>query len=176
VSNPAPYGKRSREGFTLVEVIAVVIILSVLSSAVVPMFSGSMRNLRRTSSLDHVENMIKFAHERAIMGGVEHRFYMDVDKSMYWVAYLDGFDSQSTKIFLPLAERFGEVQLLPDGMTFERPKARQDRQLNAYFVAFYGSGACDDARVTVHDTIRNKTITIETNGRLGQFDIEGRDE
>src|SRR5262245_37750606 len=76
-------------GFTLMELIVVVIVIAVISSAVIPMFADSLRSLRRQRYIDDFTTALKFAQERAISGSVEHRVYIDDKANTFWVERLD---------------------------------------------------------------------------------------
>jgi prepilin-type N-terminal cleavage/methylation domain-containing protein len=169
--------RRAEAGFTFLELVAVMIILAVLTSAVVPMFHDSIVNLRKESAIENVIASMKYAHERAILNSVESRFVVDIENNQYWVVIFKELDKDNEPVFEPLSDAAGRKHTLPATLEFERPKARRLKGEDIYFVAFYPGGACDVAEVRlrdVQDRVR-RSITIETEGRLGQFDVKGLD-
>lgn len=208
------YRVRERSGYTLLELVVVMIILAILTSAIVPIFGESIKRLRRDGALDGLIASMKYAHERSIMDSVEYRFYMDDDKNCYWLESWqqekkqdsDQGPGQTTALsatqdpgqaggqapqqntsqkeredqrkwsFKPVAEPLGQKQNLPDSMEMQPPIARKDKDRHAFYIAFYPGGACDVAEVKVRLEDSGQTVTISTKGRLGQFDVKGRDE
>jgi len=168
--------RASEAGFTLLELVTVVLIISILSAAVVPMFGGSVRSMRVENALDQFIAVMKNAHERAVIEMVEHRFYIDYDNNVYWVEKLAGYDEDQEKIFKPASEEYGRKTGMRVGLELKRPRARRDRDRDAYFIAFYPGGAVDEATVRIDHDETSRRIRIETKGRLGQFEISGEDQ
>ena len=157
-------------GFTLIELIVVMTIIALLTAAVVPMYQGSLTRVLQDRATRDFVAYLKYAQERAITDATEYRFYFRDEQRDYWVMRLDKVEA-GEKHFVYLDEGAAEVKQLPEGIEFERPKARFDKDLEAHFVAFYGTGACDYATIKL-ETGDGDRIVLETKGRLGRFEVK----
>ncbi len=157
-------------GFTLIELIVVMTIIALLTAAVVPIYQGSLTRIREDRATRDFVAYLKYAQERAITDGTEYRFYMREESREYWVMR-QHIDEEGEKQFAYLDEGPVEVKQLPEGIEFERPKARFDKDREAHFVSFYGTGACDYATIKM-ETADGDELELETKGRLGRFEVK----
>ena len=80
-------GRRRREGFTLIEILAVVIILGLLMALILPgIGAGGMRSLRKQG--DRVAATLELARQRAIVTGKPHRVALDLERGSFGVEWL----------------------------------------------------------------------------------------
>lgn len=156
-------------GFTLIELIVVMTIIALLTAAVVPIYQGSLTRIQEDRATRDFVAYLKYAQERAITDGTEYRFYLQEESRQYWIMRLQSVED-GEKVFTDPDEGPVEVKGLPEGVTFERPKARYDKDREAHFVSFYGSGACDYATITMK-TADGDDLELETKGRLGRFEV-----
>jgi len=161
---------RRSNGFTLMELIVVMTIIALLTAAVVPLYQGSLTRVRQDRATRDFVAYMKYAQERAITDGTEYRFYFRDEQRDYWVMRLDKVEA-GEKHFVYPEDGAVEVKQLPEGIEFERPKARRDKDREAHFVAFYGTGACDYATINL-ETGSGDEIVLETKGRLGRFEAK----
>jgi type II secretory pathway pseudopilin PulG len=145
-------------------------IIALLTAAVVPLYQGSLTNVRQDRAIRDFVAHMKYAQERAITDGTEYRFYFREEQRDYWVMRLDKVEA-GEKLFVYPDEGAVEVKQLPEGIEFERPKARFDKDREAHFVAFYGTGACDYATIKL-ETADGDEVILETKGRLGRFEAK----
>ena len=156
-------------GFTLLELIVVLSILTIITSAVVPVFSSSMATIQLRSAQNNFVSTLVFVQERAVSESLEYRLYIDDDEGCYWVMALEGFEDDE-EVFSQVESSFGQVQYLPAFMKIDRLKAREDRARRAKFIGCYPNGACDRASFILQDTRgRDRRIEIETLGSLGKI-------
>lgn len=185
-------GRYGRSGFTLMELIVVVLIIGVIMSAVVPMFRGSLIALKQDSAVDEFLALMKYAHERAVMQGVEYRLYIDDRDHAFWIEAVeipepeeraeegDGEGESAPpklavvdpSVFVRIDGPFGRTNSLPEPLQFADLRTRTDGERDLHYVAFHPSGACDDAKVAIEDRQARKRTTVDTGGRIGQFDVE----
>jgi len=143
--------------------------IALLTAAVVPLYQGSLTRARQGRATRDFIAYLKYAQERAITDSTEYRFYFREEQRDYWVMRLDKVEA-GEKRFAYLDEGVVDVKHLPEGIKFERPKARFDKDRDAHFVAFYGSGSCDYATIKFETGTGDK-IVLETKGRLGRFEV-----
>lgn len=157
-------------GFTLIELIIVMTFIALISAAVIPIYQGSLTRIQKDRATRDFIAYMKYAQERAITDATEYRFYISDKDNAFWVMRLDKREGDEKEFAYP-DEGASEVKYLPESVTVEKAKARRDKDRDARFIAFYGSGACDYATITLEDEEGNQ-IKLETKGRLGQFEVE----
>jgi prepilin-type N-terminal cleavage/methylation domain-containing protein len=157
-------------GYTLIEVILVLTIMSLMMAAVVPLYQGSLTWARRDRAVRDVLAALKYAQERAIADSTEYRFYLNGDNGEFWLMRFKALDKRE-KVFEPLDEAAGEVARLPESVRVERTKAAYDKKRDAHYIAFYPNGACDYASIEL-EYDRRSGVKISTKGRLGRLDVE----
>lgn len=161
---------RTRDGFTLIELIVVMTIIALMTAVVVPMYQGSLTYVQRDRAVRDFVAHMKYAQERAITDSTEYRFYFREEQRDFWVMRLASMKGDE-KEFAYLDEGATEVRHLPETVHLDDPKARFDRDREANYVAFYASGACDYAKIVL-ESDDDTRITLETKGRLGQFKVK----
>jgi len=167
---PAPRNRQAISGYSLMEMIVVMTIISLITAGVVPIFQGTLTRIRGDRASRDFVALLKFAQESSITETREYRFYMNHEKGTYWLMRA-AVDEDGDRIFERVADGYGVERRLPQGISIERPKARRDRKERAHFVAFYASGACDYATITIEDD-DGDGVDIRTKGRLGQFEVK----
>jgi len=81
-----------------------------------------------------------------------------------------GITGSGDKVFETADQSDGGRRVLPEHVSFQGSRARQDRRSDAHYIAFYSTGACDYATVRLNRE-EDTTVVIETKGRLGQFEV-----
>lgn len=75
---------RARGGFTLIEILAVVLILVLIASVVLPRMSVAVRQVEIDSGRQ-LAATLDFAREKAVALGRAHRVVIDFEQSRYWI-------------------------------------------------------------------------------------------
>jgi len=150
------------------ELIIVLTLVAIITAAVVPMYSGSLSSVHADYSLRDIVALLKYAQERAVTDTTGYRFYLDPEQGEYWLMRLTNVDGEL--LFEEVTERQAERRTLPEYLQMETPKAFEDPDLNAYFIEFFPSGACDIGRIELTKD-DNTLIRIETGGKLGQIKV-----
>jgi prepilin-type N-terminal cleavage/methylation domain-containing protein len=84
VSPAAERSRRSRGGFTLIEIMAVVLILLLIAAVVIPRVSL----IASQAALDDAKQLaaaLDFTREKALALGRAHRLVLDLDHGQYWI-------------------------------------------------------------------------------------------
>ena len=82
----------SSQGFTLVEVLIVLTIIVLLSTAAAPSFKGFSTSSRLKSDVHAVRDLLGFARDTAITEHVPYFVVFDLDANQYWLADSETFD------------------------------------------------------------------------------------
>jgi len=170
-------GHRSHAGFTLIEIVAVVMIIGFISALVLPglPFSGGSR--RHDEALN-VASHLELARQRAIMTNKIHRVLIDVDNNSYRVEWFlrrsgsDEFDNIANQQralwegnldsvlrpplgefgYEPIPTRFGNTSVLSEPFYFDGVET-SDGWLDEGLVAvvFDRDGTTDEAQIVITD-------------------------
>ena len=163
---------REKAGFTFLELLVVVTLLSILSAAVVPLYGASMAGLRLRSVQNDFISLLSFVQERAVVESREYRLYLNESEGSYFVMYLAEHDGRR-KIFEYVEGDFGVEQFLPEYIKLDKVKAREDRDVRMHYIACFPNGACDRATIAIQDTrSRSRRVEISTLGSLGKFEVK----
>ncbi len=81
-------GTRQCAGFTLIEMLAVVALIGLLAAFVAPNL-GAVRDRYLGRQALQLASQLEFARQRAVMTGVPHRLWIDVDESTYRIEWLE---------------------------------------------------------------------------------------
>ncbi len=163
--------RRARQGFTLIELIVVMIIIATITASVMPVFQGSMSTTEANRAVRDLVSTMKYAQSRAVTDAVEFRVYIDVEKNGYWIMRL-AKEEFGDKYFERLGDQDGEFALLPRSLEFDRVDTMEDRAHDAHYIAFYPGGGSDIAEVKIRQRDdRTQSYDIRTKGTLGNIEF-----
>ncbi len=160
---------RRAGGFTFLELVVVVALLTIITAAIVPLYGASMGAMKRRAARGDLVATIQYLQELSIRQSRELRLHLDKDTGNYWATgWVAGIDEDAT--YMPLADTaLGETRQLPDSLQFGRVTARRDRG-GSYYITFYPNGASDAARIQLNGRKGDeKDIEIEITGALGEI-------
>lgn len=123
---------RRDEGFTLFELIVVLVILGALAALAAPSFSRTIVSARLRASASEVRSALARARSLAVAGARERSVVFDLEKGEY------GLDNEATRRGFPDPIRLGGVRL--SGEPVERGDA---------VVRFFPDGTAEEAEVSV---------------------------
>lgn len=179
---------RRRNGFTLVELLAVMLILAMLAAIVIPGLSIlGARPLR--AQAENLASDLEFARVRSVLLGVPHRVVIDLDGGAWRVEWLvteaealgqevktesspgGGFDPRrrldlsaprgETPQYHPVPENRGTTSVLEDELTFSRIDTSQGPvNRGTVAVGFERDGTADPVRVILADA-RGHVVAVE---------------
>lgn len=161
-----------RQGFTLMELIVVLSILTAMSLSVMPAFKGALDNIKKEGAIDDLVAAMQLAQSNAINQGVIHRVYLNKEESTYWTAHFTQLPNGDYG-YVPNDDNYGKPKSLPPELSFRKITARRDKSRDkAYYVAFYPTGARDEAKVSIRDeTNRWGGYELTTKGSITRIDI-----
>src|SRR6185295_259193 len=108
---------RRRGGFTLVELILVMIVIFTLATVVAPRFSDFFPSLQVRTSTEHLFAWARKARADAAVTGVRQRLVLDSSKRTYWIEY-EARPIKDPGKFTMLSGAWGE-ETLPEEIAFE---------------------------------------------------------
>src|SRR5436309_11781924 len=79
--------RSSRSGFTLVELILVMIVVFTLATIVAPRFSDFFPSLQVRKSTEHLMAWARKARADAALTGARQRLLLDIANKKYWIEY-----------------------------------------------------------------------------------------
>ena len=108
----------SRRGFTLLELIVVLLVLSVLFAMAAPSMSGFGAGRAAKQTASQIVSLSRWAREQAISEGRTYRLNFDAANQVYFVTAANGAMFEREPV------EFGRNFTVPDGvvLTFETPQ------------------------------------------------------
>ena len=139
---PASSPIRGRQGFTLIEIMAVVVIMAMVFAIGAPRLGNSKLRLL-TAEAEEIAASLDFARQRAVMTATPHRVFIDLEEGGYRIEWL----ATEEEAFAALAEEHESLQFggEEDGGGGEdapldlRPPARGEREFFPVSHRRYGS-------------------------------------
>jgi len=125
-------------GFTFVELIVVLFILSVIAALAAPSFSRTIVSARLRASASEVRSTLARARTLAIAGAAERAVVFDLEKGEY------GLDNEATRRGFPESVRLSGV--LFGG---ERGERGERVERGDAVVRFFPDGSAEEAEVSV---------------------------
>ncbi len=115
------FRRHTRKGFSLVEIILVVLILSVIAGLTIPNFSNTYKKFQLQRATRDLAYLMRFAQSRAIMKNLKVKLEFNSNLSEYWLlqqrkndALVDNIDGYEN-----LTGRFGKKNILSDKISIE---------------------------------------------------------
>jgi len=166
-----PFSPRCVGGFSLLELIIVLAMISIIAGMVAPMFGATMSSIQFRNARNDLIGLIQFVQEIAVRDSREYRVYLDKRENTYWVERLVEHKG-TTKVFEPVTEFWGQKTRLPDYVELTQIRARKSRGGNELYIGCYPNGASDVAKVTIQDKRRRgRLMRLEVSGALGRVDV-----
>ena len=157
-------------GFTLLELIIVMSLITMLAAAVIPVFNGTFSAIERDHAIRDFVSILRYAQERAIAEVCEFRVYLDTENNSYWLMKLASV-KKNEKTFEMLDERVGEKMFFPETLTIKSAKAKKDKELRLPFIAYYPNGACDEASVKFETSDKRRSVSVHTNSNKAHIEV-----
>jgi len=82
----------SNGGFTLIEIMLVLTLITILTSMMAPSLRGFAASIRLKTSAHAIRDMLNFARDMAITERTAYLVVFDLDRNRYWLASSETFD------------------------------------------------------------------------------------
>ena len=145
-----------RAGFTLTELILVVLIIAILVGISMPLFRRQFSDLELRNSCYNIAKLTSLAQQKAIGESKFFRINFDFEKRKYWL-----MASGDLGKFKRLKTRYGRIYSLPPGITI---KGNQSSFL------FYPNGRSQKIDLTVSSN--RSGFSLKSKGGLGHVKVE----
>lgn len=156
-----PSIQRSVAGFTLLELMAVIVIMAVVVGFSVPRFQRTFNHLQLQVFANDVARLLAYANQRAVTRGEVLRIHFDVEGRRYWLASVDE-SGESTRV----ASKLNRASSIPPTIFLE-PSGRE--------VNFYPDGRADRFEMAILDDQQEgyRLVTNVWTGRAKLMDANG---
>lgn len=153
----------SRCGFSLVEIILVVLILSVIAGLTVPNFNQTYKKIKLQKSADDLAYTMRYAQSRAIIKGLLVRLNWDVDTRNYWLEENKSSEDKEAS-FKRFSGRIGKKFNVPAGVSFET---------DCEHILFYPDGSIEKKHINVCSNSKCFVVSArEQRGHVNVFEIK----
>lgn len=181
---PAKQSNIHRHGYTLVELILVVLIIGLAAGMAVPNFIRSYKGAKLRTSARSIVMAHRFARSVAVLHQKSVAVYYYTEQNRIEVVSLKpaGVDEESVPSAEgePVTDYAVELELtrkLEDGVKIRAVEMEVEDQHDreAYWANYYPNGMCDAYRVNLLDE-QNRDLWIEVDPLSGKAVMEGLDD
>lgn len=149
---------QNKTGFTFLELVFVVLIMSVLTGISVPLFRKTYSNMQLVQSCSDLSGALNFARQNAILNRNEYRLVLNTDDSSFWIEY-KALEADKP-VFKKIEGKFGKIYYLPKNL-----KITADKNI----LTFYPNGRSDIITIVITNNL--KSYTFSTEGTAGYAKI-----
>lgn len=180
----------TRSGFTLVELILVVLIIAMASAIAVPSFVNSIKGARLRTSARKVVSTNKYARSMAVLRQQQVLLRYNFNRSQMEIAFMPARTEASTvDRLLESGELFGEAMETATEEQVDSARAEQTRKLeegvtiidftgvdgrgddSANWITYYPNGMCDAHSFRLLDS-RDQEVLVEVEAFTGDVVVE----
>ncbi len=163
--------RRSSSGFTLIELILVMIVIFTLATIIAPRFSDSFPSLQVRTSTERLFAWARKARADAAITGARQRVVMDSSKKKFWIE-LEARPIKEPGKFTKLSGAWGEAQL-PDEVSFETIDGPETDPTNSAlrYLEFRPDGTSSEATIIISNENGDRQ-TLRVEGATSKVYIE----
>jgi type II secretion system protein H len=134
---------RVRRGFTLLELIIVMVLLAIVLAIAAPSLRGFAAGRRTSDAASQILAMMNLARIQAISEGRRYKLDIDEQERCYQLTKQEG------GAFVELGNDHGQIFYLPEGVTFEIRTPEEGITTERTTIQFYPDGRNDEASIVV---------------------------
>lgn len=163
---------RTNRGFTLVEIMIVVIIVAVMFAVALPSLRGVNDNNRLRASVRELTNLMKYARTEAVFSGRTTEVFLDTEHHEFWLDLRRPVERGSEKKKGSMERRRG----LEKKVAFDAINAVEQNILKKGIIAvdFYPDGTASPTLISLKND-RETRYTVEVIRSTGQIEISKTD-
>jgi len=149
-----------RRGFTLIELVLVILFISIITALSTPLFRNTFSELELKNTTFNLSKIINYAQEMAIIDKASYKLNFDFDGGAYWLTKSYFVDRKQT--FTKLEGKYGRKFYFPDGLALTASKKE---------IVLYPDGRSDTAEISIVDKNgRGRSLKVASFG--SQVEIE----
>ncbi len=153
--------KTRKQGFTLVEIILVVVLLGIVAGLAFPDLSRVYDQFQLNQKVDNLAYLMRYAQSRAVIEGEKQRMVFTSDKRKYWLEEKVNDNEGVEEKYHRISGRLGRSFTLPRRMT---------ATVDGETALFYPDGTMDKIQITVcHKKYCRRVSTKKINGYVYVF-------
>ena len=160
--------QRRADGFTLLELIIVLIIIGISSALVVPRFIGGMGGLDLKAASGKVAASLRYARSQAVAQKTSYTAVFDLEQNRLTIRSENGGETEGDDTVDGGTEENSREKRydLPEGIFFRRVAEEGDRYVEddteRFAIGFYPSGASDGGEIVIiNDRERRYIVAID---------------
>ncbi|MCC6682019.1 MAG: GspH/FimT family pseudopilin, partial [Phycisphaeraceae bacterium] len=154
--------RKSKIGFTLVEILVVIVIISVLSGMIMPQLSGQRGSAEMRSAAIQLYTAARYAHEQAVLRSNTVRLLFDTIDNSYRIQVENPEAEDESEPFEDITTGPIKPTKLPDSLQFGslliEPVQRSVTPEIA--ICFYSDGSADPAAIEITDGRRSRSLLV----------------
>ena len=157
--------RRRHGGFTLIELILVMVVIFTLATIVAPRFSDSFPSLQVRTSTERLFAWARKARTDAALTGCRQRLLMDSAKKSFWIE-TEGRPLKEPGKFQKLSGAWEAVQL-PDEILFELIEGSETNPTNSAirYLEFRPDGTSTEATIILSNETGREDLRDENGDR-----------
>jgi prepilin-type N-terminal cleavage/methylation domain-containing protein len=157
-----------QSGFTLLELVVVVTILSVVCALALPALGDGLRRWRLQGAVQEVATILKFARNQSVAGRASVQVVLDRSRNVYW---LDSPENGLQSTLDEVLEKGIRLYAMPAGIRLgEITVAGSDPGVERLGILFFPRGNSTGADVEVRDE-KGRTYRISVDSMTGHARI-----
>lgn len=165
-----------QRGFTLMELMIVVVIIAVMMAVILPSLRGVAENNRLRGSVRELMSLMKYARSEAVFNARTTEVFLDTEKRQYWLD-LRTPDPKTGK-YNPKGKRttMERKRTLENDVWFGNVEAQNNNIIDGGIIAidFYPDGSASPSLITVKNT-KEVNYTLEVLKSTGMIEMNQGD-
>jgi len=153
--------KLKKSGFTLIELVLVILLVSIITALSTPLFRRTFSDLTIKNASFDMGKMINYTQEMAIIDRVMYKLNLNFEKESYWIT--KETHSEEGVVYKRIKGRFGKIFILPRRFSLRSNKKE---------IVFYPDGRSDEAKIWIRDEESREERVIEVQGFGSRVTVE----
>ena len=157
---------REHSGFTLLELLVVLVLISILSALLAPRVGNSIRNMTLTGAAQKIAASLRYARSRAVSEKETYVAVLDFKKSSLSILTAQGSAGVKTaKRSIDAKEKSSRLKVydLPGGVQLAKTKSGEDEADSGLFpIFFFPNGSTSGGWIVLRNDV-GKRCSIEVD-------------